>query len=307
MSVKHRINAESAARLEEVAALLAAQQANRFRVEAYRRAAQTVRDWPQPLNELVKAHGVEGLRKLPGIGISLARSLHQLATTGRLPMLERLRGEGDPVELLASVTGVGKRLAERLYTELSIHSLEELESAAHDGRLLAVAGFGSKRIAGIRDSLASRLGRVRKPVGSLPTPLPAVSEILSVDEEYRRRACRDELSKIAPRRFNPKQEAWLPILHTARGARHYTALFSNTAHAHEMGKTHDWVVIYCDSGRDGGDGERQHTVITAERGPLTGRRIVRGREEECMRFYFTQSPTRTAPPTAEKSLAAHGV
>jgi DNA polymerase (family X) len=98
-----------------------------------------------------------------------------------------------------------------------------------------------------------------------------------VDREYRQKAATGQLVKIAPRRFNPAHRAWLPILHTERGARHYTALFSNTARAHTLGRTDDWVVIYWD---EDGHGERQCTVITAERGPLKGRRIVRGRESE---------------------------
>jgi len=98
-----------------------------------------------------------------------------------------------------------------------------------------------------------------------------------VDREYRERSAAGELFRIAPRRFNPGRRAWLPVLHTERGARHYSALFSNTAHAHELGKTGDWVVIYV----DGPAGERQYTVITSKRGPLRGRRIVRGREDEC--------------------------
>lgn len=92
---------------------------------------------------------------------------------------------------------------------------------------------------------------------------------------------------IAPRRFNPTPEAWLPILHTVRGERHYTALFSNTARAHQLGNTSDWVVIFYDGGR----GERQYTVITAEFGKLYGKRIVRGREAECSRYY--QPPEQT--------------
>ena len=66
------------------------------------------------------------------------------------------------------------------------------------------------------------------------------------------------------------------MLHTRRGDRHYTALFSNTARAHELGKTHDWVVLYYDNGHR----ERQCTVITSGRGRLKGRRIVAGREHE---------------------------
>jgi hypothetical protein len=60
-----------------------------------------------------------------------------------------------------------------------------------------------------------------------------------------------------------------------------TALFSNTARAHKLGKTRDWVILY----HDGRDGERQFTVITSRFGPLKGKRIVRGREPECQQYY----------------------
>jgi hypothetical protein len=298
MPVAHQINADIATRLEEVADVLEAQHANPYRVQAYRRAAMTMRNCGRPVSDIVGKEGVEGLQELPGIGESLSRTIHQLFTTGRLPMLERLRGESDPVGLLTSVPGIGRRLAERLHADLGIASLEELEAAAHDGRLAGIEGFGSKRIAGIRDSLAGRLGRVRKTAPPTVAPEPSVSEILAVDREYRLKAEADELPKLAPRRFNPQHEAWLPILHTMRGDRHYTALFSNTAHAHQAGKTHDWVVIYYDGGR----GERQCTVITSERGTMKGRRIVRGREAECTAHYF--KPLAEAPLVSPVELRA---
>jgi putative hydrolase len=62
---------------------------------------------------------------------------------------------------------------------------------------------------------------------------------------------------------------------------HYTALYSNTARAHELDMIHDWVVIY----RDDQDGDGQWTVITSQFGPLRGKRIVRGREDECRHYY----------------------
>ena len=102
-----------------------------------------------------------------------------------------------------------------------------------------------------------------------------------MDAEYRRRAESDDLKKIAPRRFNPEGKAWLPILHTEHGDWSFTALFSNTAKAHELDKTHDWVVIYYD--REGT--EDQCTVITMHGGPLDGKRVVRGREEETRQYY----------------------
>ena len=280
------VNAEVASRLEEVARILNEQGANRFRVEAYLRAATTIKRLKRPVTELVRAEGIEGLRRLPGIGETLARAIHQTVVSGRMPMLERLRGEADPVALFASVPSIGKVLAERLHEELGIDTLEELESAAHDGRLADIAGLGEKRIAGIRDSLAHRLGRVRDRVVRVELDQPPVSEILDVDREYREQSAKGLLRTIAPRRFNPEHEAWLPILHTHRGKRNYTALFSNTARAHAMGKTRDWVVLYYDGGR----GELQCTVITSLRGSLEGKRIVRGREAECLDYYFERAP-----------------
>jgi putative hydrolase len=288
--VTNEVNNQVAGRLEEVARLLQEQRANPFRVEAYLKAARVVRQLDHPITEIVRSKGVEGLTELPSIGESLARSIHQLVISGRMPMLERLRGESDPVSILSSVPGIGNVTARRLHDRLGIDSLEELEAAAHDGRLRTIAGLGPKRIAGIRDSLATRLGRVRARPSNQHLEQPSVAEILDVDREYRSEAAKDSLPKIAPRRFNPSHEAWLPILHTARGERHYTVVFSNTARAHQFRRTRDWVVIYYDVG----DGERQCTVITAPHGLLKGKRIVRGRETECVAYYFPDAAGRAA-------------
>ena len=192
-----------------------------------------------------------------GPGEQLARHIRTLVETGRLPMLDRLRGAVDPEDLLASVPGIGKKTAARLHYELDVDTLEDLEAAAHDGRLRNLGGFGPKKIAGVIDSLAARLQRVRR---SRPPQTwddePPVDELLDIDREYRRKAAAGVLRQIAPRRFNPTGAAWLPILHTRRGERDYTALFSNTARAHQLGRTDDWVVIYCDHGPH----ERQYTV-----------------------------------------------
>lgn len=287
-------NAHVAALLDQTAAVLEQQHANAFRVEAYRRASQTVRGLDRSVADVLRAEGMEGLERLPAIGVILARAIRAIAETGRLPMLERLRGETDAVGLLVTVPGIGRTLAERLHHDHGIDSLEDLEVAAHDGRLAAVPGFGEKRVRGIREALATRLAWARK--AAAPVDVPPVAELLAIDREYRVRAAAGELRLIAPRRFNPDREAWLPILHTWQGDRHYTALFSNTARAHELGKTHDWVVIYV----DGGQGERQFTVVTARRGPLSGKRVVRGREMECSAYYRRRALTRA--PSASLSV-----
>jgi hypothetical protein len=236
-----------------------------------------LRDLDRPVVEILDAEGVEGLERLPDIGERLARAIRDIVRLGYFPMLERVRGDADPEDRLMTVPGIGRRLAARLHDELGIETLEELEAAAHDGRLERLRGFGSKRADGVRAVLAQRLARVR-PRALARENDPPVEELLDVDREYREASAAGRLSTIAPKRFNPTHRAWLPILHTARGDRHYTALYSNTALAHRLGRTRDWVVISRDD--DGRDG--QWTVVTGGRGPLEGRRVVRGREAEVL-------------------------
>lgn len=293
----YRVNQDVAGRLEEAGRLLRDQGADAFRVNAYRHAAMTVRESAEPVDEIFRHNGLDGLKALRGVGDTIARAIRELLVHGRLPMLDRLRGESDPVSLLESVPGIGGRLAERLHDELGLETLADLEAAAHDGRLDTIAGIGEKRLTGIRGSLAHRLGRVRlRPivqeratgaagVATARTGSPPVSELLDVDREYREKVSAGQLQLIAPRRFNPTGQAWLPILHAQRADRHYTALYSNTARAHGAGKTKDWVVLY----HDDGSGERLHTVITGARGSLLGRRVVAGRESECLAFYVQQA------------------
>jgi putative hydrolase len=180
-----------------------------------------------------------------------------------------------------TIPGIGPRLAGLLHENFHVDTLEELEAAAHDGRLESIAGVGERRLRAIRASIAAALG------SRLPRPQhrnggPSVDMILDVDAEYRRRAAADDLPRIAPRRFNPEGRAWLPVLHTDRAGWHFTALYSNTARAHELGRTNDWVVLYF---YDDEHAEGQHTVVTETTGALAGNRVVRGREAECRRYY----------------------
>ena len=83
------INSSIARRLDEVAQILEEQGANVFRVGAYKRAAEMLREL-RPVDEILRTEGLEGLQRLPGIGETLARFIHQLVSTGRLPMLDRM-------------------------------------------------------------------------------------------------------------------------------------------------------------------------------------------------------------------------
>ena len=93
-------NADLAARLDRVADLLEAQDADRYRVAADRRAAATIRAHPRPLAEIHESLGIE--------------------------------------------------------------TLEDLEAAAHDGRLETVSGFGARRVRAVREQLSTILSRASR-------------------------------------------------------------------------------------------------------------------------------------------------
>ena len=287
-------NEQIAALLERVAERLETQHANMYRIDAYRAGAAVVRAHPSSIQDLALTEGRDGLDALPQIGKSLSGSIDEIAHTGKLRMLGRLEGSLSAVELFKTVPGIGEELAERIHRELDIDTLESLELAAHDGRLDAVAGFGPRRLEAIRDILATMLtrsarGRARRfaelqeagaQVNAPATAeaKPGVGLLLEVDRDYREKAEAGELPRIAPQRNNPGGGAWLPILHRYEDGWHFTALYSNTDRAHELGRVRDWVVVYFE--HDGHEG--QCTIVTEYRGPLTGKRVVRGREDEIL-------------------------
>lgn len=281
-------NQAMADKLREAADLLEAQGANPFRVSAYRRAADTLSGLGESAADLLDREGLDGLVRLPAIGQGIAAAIREMAHTGRWQQLERLRGTSEPEALFQAIPGIGPALARKIHDALHVDTLEALELAAHDGRLGAVDGIGERRAAMIRANLNTILARrpARRMGGDRRSRAqgaePSVADLLAVDRQYRDLADAGKLPKIAPKRFNPDGEAWLPILHADRGGWHYTVLYSNTARAHELNRVFDWVVIYFDAD-DRPEGQR--TVVTEQRGALVGKRVVRGREAECRDHY----------------------
>lgn len=285
-------NEEIAEALEQISSLLEVQGASTFRVRAYLNAATTLRDLKTPVYDVLDSEGVKGLEALPGIGKSIASLISELMSTGRIALLERLEGQTSPEELFETVPGIGEKTAHRIHETLGIETLEELELAAHDGTLNKVPGLGRRKIQGIKDALsrilsrssrrrARRLRWLEHEMKELNLHKPDVGLVLEVDKDYREKAASGSLRKIAPKRFNPSGEKWLPIYHTEKGRWSFSALFSNSPLAHKLGRIMDWVIVYYES-----DGEEdQCTVVTEWQGQLRGKRVIRGRESECFEYY----------------------
>jgi len=136
-------NVEIARTLEDVADLLEIQGANPFRVRAYRNAARTVEEHPVPMRKMVEEG--EDLTGLSGIGEDMSRYIHEMVDTGGLEMLDELAGEV-PCTLIeiGRLPGVGPKKTKKLWEELGVETVDELEDAAEAGKVRELEGFGKK-------------------------------------------------------------------------------------------------------------------------------------------------------------------
>lgn len=215
-----------------------------FRARSYRAAAFAIARLQRPLLEFLEKGGRAALEAIPGIGISMAYTIEMLLTTGDFRVLR------EPGGALAKLPGVGPRRAEALRDKAGVTTLEGLRQAALDGKL--TQHIGRRPLQGIVSAVEARLREEACP----PTlDEPDVEDLLALDA-----ACRSGGECQA------RRGGW-----TLRAAP------ANTALAHRLGMTSDWVDIEFERGEVSG----QRTVVTQPRGALKGQRVVRGRETEC--------------------------
>ncbi len=136
-------NSEVARIFDEYADLLEIQGANEYRVRAYRTASRNISYLSQNLANMVK-RGTD-LTELPGIAKDLAMKITEIVKTGHLSVLEQLK-KSIPEELIdiTHIVGLGPKRAYRLYYDLGITSIKELEKAARAGKIKELPGFGIK-------------------------------------------------------------------------------------------------------------------------------------------------------------------
>ncbi|SFC42968.1 DNA polymerase (family 10) [Halobiforma haloterrestris] len=146
-------NAEIAGRFEEFADLLEADDVE-YKPRAYRRAAENVRSHPTPIADYVAEGDRDAIEDIDGVGDAIASKIVEYVETGSIDELEELRAEL-PIDIadITRVEGVGPKTAGKLYRELGIETLDDLEEAAENGEIQEVKGFGPKTEQNIRDNL----------------------------------------------------------------------------------------------------------------------------------------------------------
>jgi len=150
-------NPDIARLFDEVADLLEIQDANPFRVRAYRNAARTIRDFPEPLADLVRA-GTKDLTDIAGIGDDLAEKITEIATKGELALRKQLAAKL-PAGLLdlLRIPGLGPKRVKLLYKKLKVKSASDLSNALDQGKIQKLKGFGPK----IEEKMRAGLGQAQ--------------------------------------------------------------------------------------------------------------------------------------------------
>ncbi|MBI4642905.1 MAG: DNA polymerase/3'-5' exonuclease PolX [Deltaproteobacteria bacterium] len=121
-----------------------------FKPYAYQKAARALETLQDDLEALYRQGGLKALKKIPGIGESMALKIEEYLTTGRMQYYEDFKAKM-PINLeeIVGVEGVGPKKAKVLYEQLGIKSLEELEEAAKAHKIAPLFGFGPKTEANI--------------------------------------------------------------------------------------------------------------------------------------------------------------
>lgn len=136
-------NTEIAAIFNKLADLLEIEEANPFRVSAYRNAARTIIEHPRSMASLLKSG--EDLTELPGIGDDLAGKVKTIIDTGKLPLLKEVESRTPGVlSDQMKIEGLGPKRVKALYQQLKIRSFEDLKRATRRGEIQKLSGFGEK-------------------------------------------------------------------------------------------------------------------------------------------------------------------
>ena len=145
-------NGEVAEVLERIAGLLEMKGEKSFTIRAYQRAARTIERLPSEVEAMLREG--EDLTEIPGVGKAISQKVAELVDTGELQYLKRLRGEFPPGILdLMQVPGLGPKTTVRVWKELGVTTVEQLEASIDDGRLAALPRMGEKTAENILKSI----------------------------------------------------------------------------------------------------------------------------------------------------------
>ncbi len=137
-------NSEIAKILLEVGEYLEMDKAS-FQSRAYKRAASTIFNLEEKLQDIYEQGGLDGLKNISGIGPSISLKIEELLKTGHLKYYESFK-DAVPIKIdeLTRIEGIGIKKIKTLYKKLGIKNIDDLEKAARSGKIRKIEGFGSR-------------------------------------------------------------------------------------------------------------------------------------------------------------------
>ena len=218
-----------AEQLELLADLLEIEGEAAFRVLAYRRAAQRVRDTGGPVAQLA----LDGKAKeLPGIGATIQEKIVQIVDKGEIEALAKRRKTIPPevVDFLR-IPGLGPKTVRKIWQELGVTTLADLKSAARDQRLRTLPGLGAK----VEENILKSVGRKKKATGPPRTLLgQALPALLAVVEVLREHPAAERVSEAGSARRRRETVRDLDIIATANDPAALTDYFTKLTWVSEV-------------------------------------------------------------------------
>jgi DNA polymerase (family X) len=222
-------NQDVAEQLELLADLLEIEGQAAFRVLAYRRAAQRVRDTGGPVAQLA----LDGKAKeLPGIGATIQDKIVQIVDTGEIEALAKRRKTIPPevVDFLR-IPGLGPKTVRKIWQDLGVTTLAELKEAARAQRLRTLPGLGAK----VEENILKSVGRKKKATGPPRTLLgQALPALLAVVDVLREHPAAERVSEAGSARRRKETVRDLDIIATASDPAALTDYFTQLTWVSEV-------------------------------------------------------------------------
>jgi len=116
-----------------------------FKPQAYQKVALALEDMERDVKDIYEESGIEGLKKIPGVGESIASKIKEYLETGKIKYYEKLKKKAPlDLEALTAVEGLGPKRIKDLYEKLDIRNIEDLEKAAEKHKIAPLSGFGER-------------------------------------------------------------------------------------------------------------------------------------------------------------------
>jgi DNA polymerase (family 10) len=206
-------NGDVADQFDLLADLLELEGAESFRVQAYRRASQRIRETTGSVAELALAGRAKSLQ---GIGKTIEDKIVQIVEVGEIETLTKKRATVPAeVVLFMRLPGLGPKTAARIWRELGVTTLDELRQAADAQRLRTLTGLGPKTEENVLRALSSPAPAIEPKRTLLGHALPAVHALVA---ELREHPAADLVSEAGSIRRRRESVRDLDLIATASDA-----------------------------------------------------------------------------------------